>query len=126
MIYTFAEFELDLAAFELRANGKALSLEPQVLALIALLVENGERFVSKDELVEKVWEGRVVSDAALASRVKSARRALGDDGKSQRLIKTIHGQGFRFVAQARARRSGAAVPSVTAGEGARPPPPDQG
>ena len=83
MIYTFAEFELDLAAFELRADGKVVSLQPQVFALIALLVENGERFVSKDELVEKVWEGRVVSDAAVASRVKSARQALGDDGKSR-------------------------------------------
>src|SRR5262245_25267451 len=126
MIYTFAGFELDLTAFELRADGKPVDLQPQVFTLIALLVENSERFVSKDELVEKVWEGRVVSDAAVASRVKSARKALGDDGKSQQLIKTIHGQGYRFVAQARARRSGAAVPSVTAGEGARPPPPDQG
>src|SRR5687768_10832286 len=115
MIYTFAEFELDLAAVELRADGKAVSLEPQVFALIALLVENGERLVSKDEIVEKVWEGRVVSDSAVASRVKSARQALGDDGKSQRLIKTVHGQGYRFVARARARRSGAA-PSVTADE----------
>ena len=116
MIYTFAEFELDLAAVELRADGKVVSLEPQVFALLALLVENSERLVSKDEIVEKVWEGRVVSDAAVASRVKSARQALGDDGKSQQLIKTIHGQGYRFVAQARAKRSGAAVPSVMAGE----------
>src|SRR6187551_3002835 len=116
MIYTFAEFELDLAAFELRADGKVVSLQPQVFALIALLVENSERFVSKAELVEKVWEGRVVSDAAVASRVKSARKALGDDGTAQQLIKTIHGQGYRFVGRARAMRGGAAVPSVTASE----------
>ena len=115
MIYTFAEFELDLAAVELRADGTTVSLEPQVFALIALLVENRERLVSKDEIVEKVWEGRAVSDAALASRVKLARRALSDDGKSQRLIKTIHGRGFRFVGRARAMRSRAA-PSVAAGE----------
>ena len=82
-----------------------MSLEPQVFALLALLVENRERLVSKDEIIEKVWDGRIVSDAAVASRVKSARQALGDDGKSQRFIKTIHGQGYRFVAQARASRS---------------------
>ena len=116
MIYTFDEFELDLAAVELRAGGKAVSLEPQVFALLALLVENGERLVSKDEIVEKVWDGRIVSDAAVASRVKSARHALGDDGKSQRLIKTVHGQGYRFVGQARAARRSFAAPETRADE----------
>lgn len=112
MIYTFGHFELDLATVELRAGGKAVSLEPQVFALLALLVENRERLVSKDEMIEKVWDGRVVSDAAVASRIKSARQALGDDGKSQHFIRTIHGQGYRFVAQARASRSAAARPAV--------------
>ena len=118
MIYTFAGFELDLAAVELRADSKVVSLEPQVFALLALLVENRERLVSKDEIVEKVWDGRIVSDAAVASRVKSARQALGDDGKSQQFIKTIHGQGYRFVAPARAVRSSFAAPSTGAGEDA--------
>jgi DNA-binding winged helix-turn-helix (wHTH) protein len=104
MIYTFGHFELDLAAVELRSRGKAVSLEPQVFALLGLLVENRERLVSKDEIVEKVWDGRVVSDAAVASRVKSARQALGDDGKSQQFIRTIHGQGYRFVAQVKISR----------------------
>ena len=105
MIYRFDEFELDLATMELRAGGTAVGVEPQVFALLALLVGNSERLVSKDEIIEKVWDGRVVSDAAVASRVKSARQALGDDGKSQKLIRTIHGQGYRFVAAARASRS---------------------
>ena len=109
MIYTFGQFELDLAAVELRSRGNAVSIEPQVFALLALLVENRERLVSKDEIVEKVWDGRVVSDAAVASRVKSARQALGDDGKSQQLIKTIHGQGYRFIAQAKISRGAAAA-----------------
>jgi TolB-like protein len=117
MIYTFGHFELDLAAFELRSHGKAASLEPQVFALLALLVENRERLVSKDEIVEKVWDGRVVSDAAVASRVKSARQALGDDGKSQQFIKTIHGQGYRFVAQARISRGASAAPTAERREG---------
>ena len=103
MIYKFGQFELDLATVELRADGEAVSLEPQVFALLALLVENSERLVSKDEIIEKVWDGRVVTDAAVASRVKSARQALGDDGKSQQFIKTIHGQGYRFVGEGNER-----------------------
>lgn len=105
MIYQFGPFELDLATMELRANGQVRNLEPQVFALLALLVENHTRLVSKDELVEKVWDGRDVSDAAVASRIKSARQALGDDGLSQRFIKTIYRQGFRFVADVRALRA---------------------
>jgi len=109
MIYKFGHFELDLATVELRAAGEVVSLEPQVFALLALLVENSERLVSRDEIIEKVWDGRIVSDAAVASRVKSARQALGDDGKSQQFIRTIHGQGYRFVAEARALRAAKAV-----------------
>jgi TolB-like protein len=118
MLYTFGNFELDLSAVELRAGGKAVSLEPQVFALLALLVANSERLVSKDEIIEKVWDGRIVSDAAVASRVKSARQALGDDGKSQQFIKTLHGQGYRFVAQAKAARSGASVRAAESGDDA--------
>jgi DNA-binding winged helix-turn-helix (wHTH) protein/Tfp pilus assembly protein PilF len=110
MIYQFGEYELDLATFELRADGKVCNLEPQVFALLALLVENRERLVSKDEILEKVWDGRCVSDAAVASRIKSVRQALGDDGKSQRFIRTIHSQGFRFVAHVRASRGTKALP----------------
>ena len=104
MIYQFGPFELDMARVELREGDKTRNLEPQVFALLALLVENRERLVSKDEIIDKVWDGRIVSDAAVASRIKSARQALGDDGKSQRFIRTIHGQGYRFIASARASR----------------------
>ena len=96
--HRFGRFELDLARAELRADGTAQPLEPQVFALLALLVENGDRLVAKDEIVEKVWDGRIVSDSAITSRIKSARRALGDDGKAQRFIKTVHRRGVRFVA----------------------------
>lgn len=105
MIHTFDRFQLDLATMELRQDGEAVSVEPQVFALIALLVENRERMVSKDEIIEKIWDGRVVSEAAVASRVKSARQALGDDGKSQQFIRTVHGQGYRFVAKAITQRA---------------------
>lgn len=112
MIYTFDRFELDLATVELRAGDEAVSVEPQVFELLALLVANSDRLVTKDEIIEKVWDSRVVSDAAVASRVKSARQALGDDGKSQQFIKTIHGQGYRFVAQTRVSRDVATGPDV--------------
>jgi TolB-like protein len=118
VIYRFAEFELDLARVELRAHGAVCAVEPQVFALLALLVENRDRLVSRDEILEKVWDGRIVSDAALASRIKSARRALGDDGRSQRFIRTQHGQGFRFVADVRALQ---ARPAIAAGEGPAAP-----
>ena len=104
MIYRFGSFELDVAKVELRSDGEVLPLEPQVFALLAFLVEHRERLVSRDEIIEKVWDGRVVSDSALSSRVKSARKALGDDGKAQHFIRTIHGQGFRFVAEVRTER----------------------
>jgi TolB-like protein len=116
MIYGFGDFELDLARVELRAQGAVCPLEPQVFALLALLVENRERLVSRDEIIEKVWDGRIVSDAAIASRIKSARKALGDDGKAQRFIKTKHRLGFRFVADVRAARSAGAIGATHEGQ----------
>jgi TolB-like protein/DNA-binding winged helix-turn-helix (wHTH) protein len=101
MIYRFGPFELDMAKAELRADGEIRAVEPQVLALLALLVENRDRLVTRDELIEKVWDGRIVSEAAVSSRIKSARRALDDDGKAQRYIRTIHRRGFRFTAAVR-------------------------
>ncbi|HEX6260720.1 MAG TPA: winged helix-turn-helix domain-containing protein, partial [Woeseiaceae bacterium] len=97
MIYRFDSFELDTDRYELRAAGRSVPLEPQVFALISYLVSNPERMISREELIEKVWSGRVVSDSAISSRIKKARKALGDDGRSQRLIHTVHGQGFRFI-----------------------------
>jgi DNA-binding winged helix-turn-helix (wHTH) protein/tetratricopeptide (TPR) repeat protein len=102
MTYRFAEFEIDTEQVELRRDGLRVAVEPQVFALLRLLVENRERMVSKDEIIAEVWGGRIVSDSALSSRIKFARQALGDDGASQRWIRTIHGQGFRFIGVATA------------------------
>jgi TolB-like protein len=99
VIHRFGEFELDRAAGELRRGGLPVPLERQVFELLRVLIENGDRLLTRDELLEKVWDGRIVSDSAIASRIKSARQAIGDDGKSQRWIKTLHGRGFRFVGQ---------------------------
>lgn len=104
MIYRFDDFEIDTECFELRRGGIAEKIEPQVFALIVLLVSNRGRLVTKDELNLEIWGGRVVSDAVVNSRIRTARKVLGDDGKAQRLIKTVHGRGFRFVGEARAER----------------------
>ena len=97
MVFQFESFELDTDRFELRQGDVAVAVEPQVLTLLILLVENRDRMVSKDEIHDIVWDGRIVSEAALSSRVRSARQAIGDGGRAQRLIKTVHGKGFRFV-----------------------------
>ena len=99
MIHSFGIFELDIDAVELRREGAAVPIEPQVFALIVLLVENRHRMVSKDEIIETIWNGRIVSESAITSRIKSARKALDDDGKAQKLIRTVHGMGFRFVGE---------------------------
>lgn len=96
----FDQFELDGDRFELRENGAIVPVEPQVLALLLLLVSNRHRLVTKDEIIEQVWRGRIVSETAISSRLKSARKALRDNGRSQRVIRTIHGQGYRFVSEA--------------------------
>lgn len=97
MIYRFGPFELDAIRFELRENEVAVAVEPQVLSLLLFLVANRNRLVTKDEIVSAVWHGRIVSDSAISSRVKSARRAVRDDGDAQSVVRTIHGRGFRFV-----------------------------
>lgn len=99
MKYRVGDHVLDLRKFEVREHDRVLAAEPQVLSLLFLLVENRDRLVSKDELVATVWNGRAVSDSAISSRIKSARQLLGDDGEAQRLIKTVHGKGFRFVGE---------------------------
>lgn len=112
MIFAFEDFELDTAKVELRRAGEPVAVEPQVFALIRFLLANRDRMVAKDEIVAAVWDGRIVSDSAIASRVKSARQALGDDGRAQRLIRTAHGVGFRFVGEVREGAAPALISAV--------------
>lgn len=109
MLYRVGDYVLDLRKFEVRKDDRVLPAEPQVLSLLFLLVENRDRLVSKDELVATVWGGRVISDSAISSRIKSARQLLGDDGEAQRLIRTVHGKGYRFVGEASAHGNGASA-----------------
>jgi TolB-like protein/DNA-binding winged helix-turn-helix (wHTH) protein len=96
--YRFAQFEIDPSRHELLRVGVSVHIEPQVFDLMVHLVRNRDRIVSKDELIETIWNGRVISEAALSSRINGARRALGDNGNDQNFIKTLHKRGFRFVA----------------------------
>ena len=83
MKYQFEQFELDTEKLELTHSGAVVHVEPQVLALLELLVSNSDRAVSKDEINERVWGGRIVTDAAVNSRIRSARQALNDSGNEQ-------------------------------------------
>ncbi|MGH1492918.1 MAG: alpha/beta fold hydrolase [Acidimicrobiales bacterium] len=94
----FGDLVLDGAAFELRHNGELVQLEPQVFKVLSYLVANRERVVPKEELLDEVWGDRFVSQSALTSRIKDARRAVLDDGQTQAVIRTVHGVGYRFVA----------------------------
>lgn len=99
MIYRFGPYAMDTDSFTLTGDEGEIAVEPQVFALLQFLIENRERVVSKDEIIDDVWDGRAISDSALNSRVTAARKAVGDDGKSQAVIKTFSRRGFRFVAE---------------------------
>lgn len=91
-------FELDNELFELRRDGSGIPLEPQAFDVLVYLVAHRDRVVPKEELMDRVWGGRFVTEAAVTSRIKQVRRALGDDGQGQRVIRTVRGRGYRFVA----------------------------
>ena len=96
MRYRFEQFELDAERFELVRGGVAIHAEPQILELLTYLVVHRDRMVSREELNAAVWNGRVVSEAALSGRIKMLRKVVGDDGRAQRLIRTVQGKGFHF------------------------------
>jgi TolB-like protein len=95
--FRFAGFEIDIPRRELRRAGELVPIEPQVFDLLVHLVRNHDRIVTKDELIETVWKGRAISEAALSSRISAARRAVGDSGAEQKLVRTLNKRGFRFV-----------------------------
>jgi pimeloyl-ACP methyl ester carboxylesterase/DNA-binding winged helix-turn-helix (wHTH) protein len=95
--YAFGEYELDVGRFELRRHGAAVHVEPKVFDVLAYLVRNRARVVPKSELLDAIWGDRFVSESALTTRLKAARRAVGDDGGAQSVIRTVHGRGYQFV-----------------------------
>jgi TolB-like protein/DNA-binding winged helix-turn-helix (wHTH) protein len=106
MRYRFGDFELATERYELRRNGIVLHVEPLVFDLILFLSSHPGRVVSRDEIVEGVWQGRLVSEATIDGCIKSARRILGDSGDSQSYIRTVRGRGFEFAASVTALDEG--------------------
>ncbi|MFY0610244.1 MAG: winged helix-turn-helix domain-containing protein [Hyphomicrobiaceae bacterium] len=109
-IYTFDTFTLDIRRAELRRGDDVVHVEPLVFSLLTFLCENPGRVVSRDEIIEAVWDGRFVSDAAVSGGIKFARKALDDSGETQRFIKTVRGRGFLFAADVTSDHSTAEIP----------------
>jgi DNA-binding winged helix-turn-helix (wHTH) protein/tetratricopeptide (TPR) repeat protein len=97
MVWEFGGFELIESKLELRCGAVVVPMEPQVFDVLKYLVAHNDRVVSKEELLDNIWGSRFVSESALTSRIKDARRALGDDGRTQQFIRTFHGRGYRFI-----------------------------
>jgi TolB-like protein/Tfp pilus assembly protein PilF len=97
--YLFEEYTFDTDRRELRRGADVVTIAPQVFDLLDYLIRNRERVVSKDDLIRAVWDSRIVSDAALTTRLNAVRSAIGDTGEKQHLIKTLQRKGFRFVAK---------------------------
>ena len=97
MILRFANCELDLDRQCLIRDGQSIAVEPQVFDLVRLLAENSDRLVTRDEIVERVWDGRIVSDGAISARIASARKAVGDNGTDQKVIRTIQRRGLQMA-----------------------------
>src|SRR4051794_17712495 len=96
-VWRFDAFVLDTQRYELRSGDDVIRVEPQVFDVLTQLIRNSHRFVTKEELFDTVWGGRFVGEAALTSRIKAVRHALGDDGELQRYIRTVRGRGYQFV-----------------------------
>ena len=101
MRYLFEEYAFDTDRRELHRGADVVCVAPQVFDLLDYLIRNRERVVSKADLINVVWNGRIVTDAALTTRLNVARTAIGDSGEEQRLIKTLPRKGFRFVGTVR-------------------------
>ena len=115
MIFRINRCIVDTTAFELRRDDEVIAVQPQVFDLLVLLLENRHRVVTKDEIFERVWKDRIVSDAALSSRIKAVRQALGDDGTEQSLVRTVRRRGFRIVAPVEELTDQKVVSEMTAG-----------
>lgn len=123
MQYRFDRFELDTETFELRCDGSARHVEPLVFDLICYLSQNPGRVISRGEIVESVWGGRIVSDATISSCIKSARKALDDSGDDQSYIRTVRGRGFQFIGDVNASADHEATSTLRERESAEAPSP---
>jgi len=121
VVLDFTDLELDTALFELRRDGRAVPMEPQAFDVLAYLVAHRDRVVPKEELMDAIWGGRFVTEAAVTSRIKQVRRAVGDDGQVQGVIRTVHGWGYRFVAPVSVRNVTGHLTGTSLGTGTAGP-----
>ena len=110
--FIFSDHRLDTKLRELRRGPELVAVEPQVFDLLTYLVQNNDRVVSKDDLIAAIWDGRIVSESTLTSRINAARKAVSDSGRDQRLIRTIMRKGFRFVGAVCSQQPGDQVPGI--------------
>src|SRR5579863_3246220 len=101
LLYFFDKFALDTGRRELCRGTTAVAMEPQAFDLLVHLIRHRDHVVSRDELIEQIWDGRIVSESALSTRINAVRKAIGDSGNEQRLIKTLSRKGVRFVGEVR-------------------------
>ncbi len=104
LLYLFEDYALDTSRRELRRGTALVPLEPQVFDLLAYVIQNRQRVVSKDDLIASIWDGRIVSESALSNRINAVRSAIGDNGEDQRLIRTVVRKGVRFVGDVHERQ----------------------
>ncbi|MGQ7956766.1 winged helix-turn-helix domain-containing tetratricopeptide repeat protein [Pseudomonas sp. SP16.1] len=119
MPFVFEDYVLDQERRELTRRGQTVAVGPQVFDLLLQLVSNRERVVSKDDLLQTVWGGRIVSESTITSHINAARRAIGDSGGEQRLLRTVPRKGYRFVGEIRLSESGPAQPPDQPSRGER-------
>jgi TolB-like protein len=112
MLFLFDNFSVDTARRELRRDGEPRAIEPQVFDLLEYLIRNRDHVVTRDDLLVGVWNGRIVSESTLGSRINAARIAIGDNGEDQRLIRTITRKGLRFVGTVHEQEVGARLGAV--------------
>src|SRR5262245_22734253 len=96
--YQIGDFVIDTARYRITSGDAVVPVEPKVFDLLVYLIRERDRVLTREELFEAVWDGRVVSDATLSNHVKSARKELGDSGELQQTIQTIRGRGYQFIA----------------------------
>lgn len=122
MRYVFGEFSLDTERFDLSRDGRPVRLQPKAFQILAYLIEQRDRVVTKEELFAQCWPGRIVGDAALNTAIRSIRRALGDSGRGEGAIQTLHKYGYRFIAEVlESADEPAAAPAAEAAVTAPPP-----
>jgi TolB-like protein/cytochrome c-type biogenesis protein CcmH/NrfG len=122
--FHFSNHLLDVSLRELSRSGEPIPVEPQVFDLLIYLLQHRDHVVSKDDLIENIWGGRIVSESTLTSRINAARKAVGDTGHAQDLIRTIARKGFRFVGDVRVQCNGVAAGTIAAALPAPAPSPE--